>query len=299
MKLGVALPLVDIGGGAGGVRDFAQAAEEIGYHGLAAPDHVLGVNVASRPGWTQGRARSTDLYHDPFVLFGFLARVTKIADFSTQVLILPQRQTALVAKQAASLDVLCGGRFRLGIRVGWNEVGFVGLNEDFHNRGRRSEEQVEVMQALWAEPHVAFKGRWHTIEDAGINPRPASGKVPVWFGGHHERTLERIARIGDGWMPNAYAPGREAEEVLAKLRALTEQAGRDPARIGIEVWVSMGSGSEAEWGEEARFWKGQGATHLCLTTTFNRRHHRRIPGHNLADHLAALRRYHGAVAAAL
>ncbi len=182
MKLGVALPIVDIGGEPDAIREFAQAAEAIGYHGLAAPDHVLGVNVASRPGWTQGRARSTDLYHDPFVLFGFLAGVTKIADFSTQVLILPQRQTALVAKQAACLDVLCGGRFRLGIGVGWNEVEFVGLNEDFHNRGRRSEEQVEVMQALWAEPHIAFKGRWHTIPDAGINPRPATGKsaAVVW-----------------------------------------------------------------------------------------------------------------------
>ena len=203
------------------------------------------------------------------------------------------------SRQAACLDVLCGGRFRLGIGVGWNEVEFVGLNENFHNRGRRSEEQVEVMQALWAEPHVNFQGRWHNIEDAGINPRPASGKVPVWFGGHHERTLERIARRGDGWMPNAYPPGREAEEVLAKLRALTERAGRDPAQIGIEVWVSMGSGSEADWAAEARFWRGQGATHLCLTTTFNRRHHRRIPGHGLADQLAALRRYHAAVADAL
>ena len=299
MQLGVALPLVDIGGEPEAIRDFAQAAEEIGYHGLALPDHVLGANVASRPGWTQGRGRSSDLYHDPFVLFGFLAGVTKIADFSTQVFILPQRQTALVAKQAACLDVLCGGRFRLGIGVGWNEVEFVGLNENFHNRGRRSEEQVEVMQALWAEPHVNFQGRWHNIEDAGINPRPASGKVPVWFGGHHERTLERIARRGDGWMPNAYPPGREAEEVLAKLRALTERAGRDPAQIGIEVWVSMGSGSEADWAAEARFWREQGATHLCLTTTFTRGHHRRIPGHGLADQLAALRRYHAAVADAL
>src|SRR3954470_400518 len=212
MKLGVALPLVDIGGGATARPEFAQGGEGNGSLGLAAPDHVLGVNVASRPGWTQGRARSTDLYHDPFVLFGFLAGVTKIADFSTQVLILPQRQTVLVAKQAASLDVLCGGRFRLGIGVGWNEVEFVGLNEDFHNRGRRSEEQVEVMQALWADQHVTFKGKWHTIDDAGITPRPASGKVPVWFGGHHERTLERIARLGDGRMADVYPPGRGAAE---------------------------------------------------------------------------------------
>jgi alkanesulfonate monooxygenase SsuD/methylene tetrahydromethanopterin reductase-like flavin-dependent oxidoreductase (luciferase family) len=136
MKLGVALPIVDIGGEPATLKEFAQSAEEIGYHGIAAPDHVLGVNVASRPDWTQGRARSTDFYHDPFVLFGFLAGCTKIADFSTQVLILAQRQTVLVAKQAACLDVLSGGRFRLGIGVGWNEVEFVGLNENFHNRGR-------------------------------------------------------------------------------------------------------------------------------------------------------------------
>jgi alkanesulfonate monooxygenase SsuD/methylene tetrahydromethanopterin reductase-like flavin-dependent oxidoreductase (luciferase family) len=191
---------------------------------------------------------------------------------------------------------LCGGRFRLGVGVGWNEVEFTGLNENFHNRGRRSEEQVQVMQALWAEPHVTFKSRWHAIEDAGINPRPASGKVPVWFGGHHERTLERIAKLGDGWMPNAYPPDQSALDVFAKLRAMTEAAGRDPAKVGIEVWVAMGSGTESDWADEARFWNKAGATHLCLTTTFNRRHHHRIAGHTMADHLAALRRYHSAVA---
>src|ERR1051325_8200595 len=134
MKLGLGLPSVEICGGAEGIRDFVQAAEELGYDGIALPDHVLGVNAASRPGWTQPRGRSTDLYHEPFVLFGFLAGCTNIADFSTQVLILPQRQTVLVAKQAACLDVLSGGRFRLGVGVGWNEVEFTGLNEDFRNR---------------------------------------------------------------------------------------------------------------------------------------------------------------------
>jgi probable F420-dependent oxidoreductase len=231
------------------------------------------------------------------VLFGYLAGVAPKLGFSTGVLILPQRQTVLVAKQAACLDVLCGGRFRLGIGVGWNEVEFTGLNENFHNRGRRSEEQVQVMQKLWAEPYVTFKGRWHTIEDAGINPRPASGKVPVWFGGHHDRTIERIAKYGDGWMPNAYPPGEEADKMLGRLRRLTEAAGRDPAAVGVEAWVSMGSGSEADWAKEAWFWKRAGATHLCLTTTFHRRHHHRIAGHTLSDHLAALRRYHAAVAA--
>ena len=257
----------------------------------------LGVNAASRPGWD--RNNSEDLFHDPFVLFGYLAGCTGKLGFSTGVLILPQRQTVLVAKQSASLDVLSGGRFRLGIGVGWNEVEFTGLNENFHNRGRRSEEQVQVMQKLWAEPHVVFKGRWHTIEDAGINPRPASGKVPVWFGGHHDRTLERIAKWGDGWMPNAYPPDHTATEIFARLRQLTEAAGRDPAKIGIEVWVSMGTGGEADWARETRFWKAAGASHICLTTTFNRRHHQRIPGNTLADHLGALRRYHSAVAAEL
>jgi probable F420-dependent oxidoreductase len=297
MQLGALLPLGDIGGEPAALHEYAQTAETIGYDFIEAPDHVLGVNAASRPGWD--RNTSADLFHDPFVLFGYLAGVTRNLGFSTGVLILPQRQTALVAKQAACLDVLSGGRFRLGIGVGWNEVEFVGLNEDFHNRGRRSEEQVRVMQALWAEPHVSFKGKWHTIDDAGINPRPASGKVPVWFGGHHERTIERIAKWGDGWMPNAYPADQSALDIFADLRRRIEAAGRDPKSVGIEVWTSMGSGNEAEWAKDAKFWKSAGATHLCLTTTFHRRHHHRIAGATMGDHLAALRRYHAAVADAL
>ena len=171
MKLGITLPLTDIHGAPATVRDFAQAAEGMGYHHLAAPDHVLGVNVASRPDWGQ-RNTSKDFFHDPFVLFGFLAACTAKIEFSTQVLILAQRQTALVAKQAASLDVLSNGRFRFGVGIGWNPVEFTGLNENFANRGKRSAEQLQVLKALWAEPHVTFKGDWHTIEDAGINPLP-------------------------------------------------------------------------------------------------------------------------------
>ncbi len=177
MQLGALLPLGDIGGDPATVREYAQTAEAMGYDFVEAPDHVLGASEASA---SEAGRTGGGLDHDPFVLFGYLAGCTNKLGFSTGVLILPQRQTVLVAKQAASLDVLCGGRFRLGIGVGWNEVEFTGLNENFHNRGRRSEEQVQVMQKLWAEPHVTFKGKWHTIEDAGINPRPASGKVPVW-----------------------------------------------------------------------------------------------------------------------
>src|SRR6476659_1150974 len=166
MKLGITLPLVDIQGDPTTVRDFAQAAEGLGYHHLAAPDHVLGVNVASRPDWG-ARNTSKDFFHDPFVMFGFLSACTSSIEFSTQVMILPQRQTALVAKQAASLDVLSGGRFGFGIGIGWNPVEYVGLNENFHNRGRRSEEQVQVLRALWAEPHVNFTGQWATLDDPG------------------------------------------------------------------------------------------------------------------------------------
>ena len=140
-----------------------------------------------------------------------------------------------------------------------------------------------------------FRGKYHTIDDAGINPRPASGRVPLWYGGHHEHTLPRIAKWGDGWMPNAYPPDQTALDIFDQLRRLTEQAGRDPAAVGIEVWTSCGEGTEADWREEAAFWRKAGASHICLTTTFNRRHHHRIPGRTSADHLAAAGRYREAI----
>ena len=294
MQLGHLIPSTDLGGEPGAMRDYAQGLEGVGYDFLEVPDHVLGANLASRPNW-QGGNTSADLFHDPFVLISWMSNLAPKLGFSTGVLIVAQRQTALVAKQAACLDVLCGGRFRLGIGIGWNEVEFVGLNENFHNRGKRSEEQVQVMQALWRQEHVTFKGKYHTIDDAGINPRPPSGKVPVWYGGHHEHTLPRIAKWGDGWMPNAYPPDQTALNIFGELRRLTEAEGRDPKAVGIEVWTSCGAGSEADWRKEAEFWKAAGATHLCLTTTFHRRHHHRIAGKTLADHLAAAKRYRDAI----
>jgi probable F420-dependent oxidoreductase len=282
MRLGSLLPLDEVGGSPGAVRDHVLAVEAMGYDFVEAPDHVLG---------TDG-----ELIHDPFVLFGYLSGVTTRIGFSTGVLILPQRQTALVAKQAASVDVLSGGRFRLGVGVGWNELEYTGLGQDFHDRGARSEEQAEVLRRLWAEPAVDFAGRWHRIPEAGISPRPASGRVPLWFGGGHERTLHRVARFGDGWIPNTYPPGQEALDVLDRLRALVVEAGRDPASVGVEVWTSMGAGAEEDWRAEAAFWRDAGATHLCVTTAFEWMHHRRIAGRTAQDHLAALRRYRDAVA---
>ena len=295
MKLGISLPLVDIHGDPATVREFAQTAEAMGYHHLAAPDHVLGVNVASRPDWG-ARNTSKDFFHDPFVLFGFLSACTQKIEFSTQVLILPQRQTALVAKQAASLDVLSGGRFRFGVGVGWNPVEFIGLNENFSNRGRRSEEQVRVMKALWAEPHVTFEGEWHTIPDAGINPLPPRRAIPVWFGGHADATLRRIAKMGDGWMMLSHPMGAEAETAFAKLGSYAEKEGRDPRSIGLEVWVSTGDGGPADWRKEFLYWQSVGVTHVTVNSTCARGPHRRIAGRTLAAHLDAMKQYHAAVA---
>jgi probable F420-dependent oxidoreductase len=294
MKLGVALPLTDVGGDPTTVRDFAQAAEGLGYDYLAGTDHVLGVNAASRPDWGN-RNTSADFFHDPFVLFGFLSACTSRIEFSTEVLILAQRQTVLVAKQTACLDVLSGGRFRLGIGIGWNPVEFIGLNEDFGNRGRRSEEQVQVMQALWAERHVSFKGRWHTIDDAGINPLPLTRRVPLWYGGHNEATWQRIAKWGDGWIMLAHPQGDAARAEIAKLRAYVEAAGRKKEAVGLSVWVSA-VGDEASWRKEIEAWKEAGVTHVTLNNTFGRYYHRRIPGRSMSDHMTAIKRYQQAVA---
>jgi probable F420-dependent oxidoreductase len=225
-----------------------------------------------------------------------LSACTQKIEFSTQVLILPQRQTVLVAKQAASLDVLSGGRFRFGVGVGWNPVEFVGLNQNFHDRGKRQEEQVGVMKALWAEPHVVLKGKWHTIEDAGINPLPTRRTIPVWFGGHADATLRRIAKMGDGWMMLAHPKGNEAEAAFATLRRYVEEEGRDPNTIGLEVWVSTGEGGPTDWRKELLYWKGVGVTHVTVNSTFARGPHRRIAGRTMADHLHAMQQYHAAVA---
>ena len=295
MQIGATIPVADIGTGPGLIRDYAQTVEGLGFHYLQAPDHVLGANAANVAG--KGRVGTNENpYHDPFVLFGFLAGCTRTLGFAPGVLILAQRQAALVAKQAACLDVLSNGRLRLGVGVGWNQVEFTGLNEVFSNRGRRSEEQVQVMQALWSQPHVTFKGRYHTIDDAGINPRPASGHIPVWFGGHAEATLQRTAKYGDGWMPLAYPADETALAVFEKLRTMTKAEGRDPASIGLEVWLSLGSGDQKTWHDEAAFWKKAGVTHITGHTTFAMNHHKRIAGHTAADHIAAITRFKEAVA---
>ena len=201
MQLGAIFPQTEIGADPAGVRDFAQAAEDLGYEHLLVFDHVLGADASKRESWERPYS-SVDMFHEPFVLFGYLGAITQKLEFVTGVLILGQRQTALVAKQAAEVDVLTGGRLRLGIGVGWNDVEYEGLNEDFTNRGRRSAEQIEVMRLLWTQEVVDYHGRYHNITHAGINPRPAKS-IPVWFGGGAPQVVRRIGRMGDGWFPQS------------------------------------------------------------------------------------------------
>ena len=264
MRYGVIFPQTEIGPDPGAVRAFAQAAEDLGYDHLVVYDHVLGADTTNRPDWT-GPYTSKSLFHEPFVLFGYLAAITQRLELVTGILILGQRQTALVAKQAAEVDVLSGGRLRLGIGIGWNEMEYEALGENFHNRGKRSEEQVEVLRALWSQEVVTYEGRWHHIPAAGINPLPVQRPIPLWFGGGRtEAVVRRIARLADGWFPQRQ-PDQQGQEALDQLRQFAREAGRDPASIGIETRVRASDGIEAALGH-VKEWQRMGATHLAINT---------------------------------
>ncbi|MEZ4514559.1 MAG: LLM class F420-dependent oxidoreductase [Chloroflexota bacterium] len=293
MKLGVTFPQNVIGGDPAIVRDFAQTAEALGYSHIVAYDHVLGINPAAYPDW-KGPYTSADLFHDPFTLFSYMAGITERIEFSPQIVILPQRQAVLVAKQVASLAVLCGGRLRLGVGIGWNKVEYVGLGENFHDRGKRSEEQIAVMRALWADPHVVFNGRYHTIPNAGINPLPTK-PLAIWLGGGVDATYGRIGRLGDGWLNIYHGPEQFADGV-AKIRAAAVKAGRNPHAIGLESWVGMGGSSTPDdWRAEIEQWRSLGTSHITLNTIFNRGHIKPIQGRDAATHLRAMEIYMEAV----
>ncbi|HWP60421.1 MAG TPA: LLM class F420-dependent oxidoreductase [Candidatus Acidoferrales bacterium] len=282
MKLGVVFPQTEIGNDAGAVREYAQAAESLGYDHIVAYDHVLGANSASRPGWNPPYTHR-DAFYEPFVLFGYIAGFTKKIGLVTGVIILPQRQTALVAKQAAVLDVLSGGRLRLGVGIGWNFVEYEALGENFKNRGQRSEEQVAVLRCLWTQELVTFHGRWHQITDAGINPLPLQRPIPIWFGGGADPVLRRIARLGDGWFPQL-EPNERYRAMFEKLSEYARQAGRDPAAIGVEARVSLRHQTLERCAEQARQWQDLGATHLSINTMSAG-----LP--NVEAHLNAIRKF--------
>tara|TARA_B100000315_G_scaffold103394_2_gene94761 strand:+ start:2743 stop:3612 length:870 start_codon:yes stop_codon:yes gene_type:complete len=287
MRLGAVFPQTEIGADPAAVRDFAQAAESLGYDHLLVFDHVLGADAGKREHWDRPY-QHTSMFHEPFVLFGYLAGITRRIELTTGVLILGQRQTALVAKQAAEVDVLSGGRLRLGIGIGWNEVEYEALGESFTNRGRRSVEQIELLRALWTQEVVDFKGRYHHVTYAGINPLPVQRPIPIWIGGGAERVVRRVGRLGDGWFPQ-FRPDGAGQERIEQMREYARQAGRDPKSIGIEGRISLADrGSPQDWNRSARAWADVGATHVSVNTM-------RAGLEGPDQHIEAIRRFKEAV----
>lgn len=265
MYLGVQFPHQALGSDPSAVRDYAQAAEAAGFDYLFAFEHVAGAHADRFRETTTGLPSPPYLYdhpfHEPLTLFSHLAAVTQRIEFTTSVLVLPQRQTVLVAKQVAELSILSGGRVRIGIGVGWNHAEFEALGADFHTRGRRVEEQIAVLRKLWTEPLVSFKGRWHTLDRIGVAPLPAR-PIPIWIGGGTgSATLRRVARLGDGWMPMGLGDG--AARVVAELHRHLEEAGREPSTLGVQGGIGT-AGGPADWVAAARRWEALGATHLSL-----------------------------------
>lgn len=282
MKIGVVYPQTEFGNDPGAIREYAQTAEELGYTHILAYEHVLGANP-ERPGGWKGTYHYEHPFQEPFVLFSYMAAVTESIEFVTGILIMPQRKTALVAKQAATLDILSSGRLRLGVGIGWNAIEYVALNEDFHTRGKRIEEQVELLRLLWEKPLVTYHGRWHSIPDAGLNPLPVQNRIPIWFGGNADAVLKRVAIMGDGWMPN-YRTAAETRSSIGKLRRFSEEANRPWSEVGIEARQMFGDGNPAIWEQALNDWRDIGATHLSINTMNS-------GFRNAAEHLDAIRRF--------
>lgn len=280
MQIGVVYPQTEYGNDPSAIRDYAQAVEDLGFNHILAYDHVLGANPNRPGGWT-GSYTHQSAFHEPFVLFSFMASATRRISFAPSIIILPQRQTALVAKQAATLDVLSGGRLRLGVGLGWNEVEYTALNEDFRNRGQRIEEQVEVLRLLWTQPLVDFHGRWHSIPDAGLNPLPVQQPIPIWFGGGAEPAIRRAVQLGDGWMPN-YPSVQDARPALDLLERSLVESGRERSSLGIEARLPYGDGVPQTWRKLMEEWRLEGATHLSINTMG-------IGLSSPAEHIAVLR----------
>lgn len=262
MKIGAVFPQLEIGADPTVVRDWVTTVEQAGYNHALAYDHVLGADPTNRPGWTGYTDKS--LFHEVFVLFGYMAAITTTLELVTGVLVLPQRQTALVAKQAAEVDVLSNGRLRLGVGIGWNQVEYDALGVPFEQRGARLTQQVELLRKLWADPVISYEGGFDQVEQAGLNPLPTR-QIPIWFGGGVDAVLRRTGRIGDGWMPQI-APDNEAKKKLQLIRTAAEEAGRDPEQIGIEPRLTLGAVPEQDWRKYADAWRDLGATHLTVNT---------------------------------
>jgi len=262
VRVGVVFPQTEIGADVGAVRAYVQRVEELGYRHVLAYDHVLGADPAVHRDW-QGPYDLATTFHEPFVLFGYIAGITSL-ELVTGIIILPQRQTALVAKQAAEVDLLSRGRFRLGIGLGWNAVEYEALGQDFSTRGRRAEEQVELLRRLWTEPSVTFRGRYDRVTGAGLAPLPVQRPIPVWFGAQSERAYRRAGRLADGWFPQV-PPGPKLDQARGVVEQAAAEAGRDPASLGMEGRASWRD-DPGKLAEHAATWRDAGATHLSVNT---------------------------------
>lgn len=265
IQLGAFFPTRDMPADRVAIRDWAQAAEGLGFDYIEVSDHVLGADRKALPQF-EGPYDIDDSFHETFTTLSFIAAATDEVALSTGVLILPQRQTALVAKQAAQVDVLCGGRLRLGIGVGWNQVELESLGEDWSVRGRRQEEQVQLLNKLWSERTVSFEGEFDAMHHVGLNPMPIQQPIPLWFGGGARATLKRAAKWGQGWIPLG-APDDKLASQLETLHGDLRAEGRDPADFGLEAWLRSGIGGPDKWAEGAERWKQLGVTHLTFYTS--------------------------------
>ena len=262
-EAGIVFPQTEIGADAGAVRTFAQASESLGFDGLMIYDHVVGADLTNRPDWS-GWYDFQHPFHEIFVVMGFIAGATEKIRLVTGIVIAPQRQTTLIAKQAAEVDVLSGGRLTLGLGVGWNEVEFVALNEDFGNRGKRCEEQIGVLRALWTQASVDYTGTYHRLPEVGIKPLPVQQPIPIYLGGQVDAVLRRVARLADGWLP--MDSPEEAKPKLERLCGYCEQAGRDVADLGITATINF-AGHDLDWVHaQVNQWRSLGATGFYLDT---------------------------------
>ncbi len=264
MKTSVVFPQIEMGDDPILIRDFVQAVEGMGYDCLHVPDMVIGANP-NRPGGIQGRYNYKSLHHEVFVLLGYVAGLTTLLELATGILVLPQRPTVLVAKQAAEIDVLSDGRLRLGVGVGETDLEMQALGYDFSDRGRRIEEQVFVLRELWTKKLVKFRGRYHTIDDMGIQPMPKQRPIPIWFGGEADIVIRRMARLGEGWMLNWTYP-EEAKPMVERLHHYLEEAGRKPDEFGIDIRVNLSKHPRDTWANLVEQWRDLGVTYIGVNT---------------------------------
>lgn len=264
LQIGIAFPHAEIGTDPSAVRDFAQAADDLGFSHIHIYDHVLGANPGRNDGWSAEYTHETP-FHEPFVLSAFMAATTRRIRFVTGVLILPQRQAVLVAKQAAELAILSGNRFALGVGTGWNRVEYEALGMDFDTRGQRMNEQVELIRALWAQPSLDFKGEFHRVEGAGMSPRPEA-PIPIWFGGRAEVAVRRAARIGNGWFP-LESPGPKLDAAMGRLKGYLREAGRQDDGFAICGYANGEPQDPERWRRQATAWSAGGATHISVRST--------------------------------